>query len=445
MFLFVMFFVTQTELLQNGDLENWTNYLPDYWTKETSEYEIYQDSQTIYSGNYSAKFVLRSTSTQKLTQFVYPITPGNMYIYKLHVLDNDSMGKIRGYLRFFDGAGEQVASFYTSYSDDDYPDWELLQTDTFICPQNAETLHVEIRLYDEGTWTSGDSAVIWVDSLSLVDLGPAPEPPYHSISEIQGFTTSSPFVDSMVKTSGIVTAVFGNNFFIEEYPGGLRKGLYVYRGTASSPVVHVGDSLIVKGTVAEYFGNTQLKNIFGIEILESGHPLPDPIQLTPLDTITEDHEGVYVMLTDAECIDDSLGYGEWEINYRFRSTTKDTFLHVDDMGVSYTPVVGGHYSILGVITFTYGFFKIEPRDSQDITFLNITERYYSAGKKPTRTIIWSSDYKLHSDCSFCELYDVFGRKVAEGKNIHPKTLHSGIYFLKLNQKSDNTLILIIKK
>ncbi len=442
MLILLMFILTQAELLSNGDLENWSNYIPDNWTKETTDYQLYQDSQTVYSGNYSARFVLRSTSTQRLTQIVYPVTPGNMYIYKLHVLDNDTMGSIRGYLRFYDASGSLIASFSTPYSDDDHPGWELLQSDTFICPENADTLHVEIRLYDNGTWTSGDSAIMWVDSLSLLDLGPAPEPPYHSISEIQGFATSSPFVDSIVKTSGIVTAVFGNNFFIEEYPGGLRKGLYVYRGSASSPVVHVGDSVVVRGTVAEYYGNTELKNIFGLEILNTGHPLPEPIELAPQDTVTEDHEGVYVFLSDAECINDSLEHGEWEINYRFRSTSKDTFLQVDDMGVSYHPEVGAHYSILGVITFTFGFFKIEPRDSQDITILNIAENRINK-EKTIKTLIWTSDYvKTLKDCKSCELFNVSGRRITTWRST---PLQRGIYFLKSKENGKNTIIRIIRR
>ena len=428
MFLITLLFIGQTELLLNGDFENWVNYLPEGWIKETSSYQLYQDSLQVYSGNYSAKFVLRSDVTQRLTQIVYPITPGNMYIYTLHVLDNDTMGKLRGYLRFYDGEGNQVAYFYTSYSDDGST-WQLLKTDTFICPQNAETLHVEIRLYDNGSWQAGDSAVFWVDSLSLQDLGPAPDPPYHPISDIQGLLTSSPYEDSLVKTSGIVTATFGNNFFIEEYPGGLRKGLYVYRGSASSPAVHIGDSVLVKGKVAEYYGNTQLSNVFDIQVLQTGHPLPSPIELTPQDTITEDHEGVYVHLTDAECINDSLGYGEWEINYRYRSTQKDTFLHVDNMGVDYMPQVGGHYSILGVITFTYGDFKIEPRDSQDIRFLNITEHNNRMEKKQ-KTYIFSSLDEASKMCMGCDIFDAFGRKIGKTGSMDTNNIKRGIYFIK---------------
>ena len=441
MFGLLILLIAQTELLSNGGLENWTGGIPDSWVKETYEFQLYPDSNNIHGGNYSGKFILRSTNTQRLTQYITSITPGNMYVYRLYVLDTDTMGKVRGYLRFYDGNGTQVASFYTSYSDNDYPDWELLQSDTFVCPQNAETLHVEIRLYDEGTWEQGDSAVFYVDDISLLDLGPAPEPPYHSISEIQGFTTSSPFKDSIVATSGIVTAVFGNNFFIEEYPGGIRKGLYIYRGSASSPVVHVGDSVLVKGTVAEYFGNTQLKNIFEVDIIDSNHPLPEPITLTASDTITEDHEGVYVFLEDAECLNDSLGYGEWEINYRFISTTRDTFLHVDDMGVSYTPTVGAHYSIYGVITFTYGFFKIEPRNEQDITFLDISESSKSTVSNTT-IILSNSDLSLKNLTGDWEIYNIYGSLIARGNGkVKTKLQESGLYFLKLQDK----IIRILRK
>ncbi len=435
MLLLTLFFLAQTELLTNGSFETWNSGLPDTWVKETFDYQLYPDSQNVYEGAYSARFILRSTSTQRLTQYITNITPGNMYVYSLYVYDTDTMGKVRGYLRFYDGSGTQVASFYTSYSDDDYPGWELLQTDTFVCPQNAETLHVEIRLYDDGTWQTGDSAVLYVDNASLLDLGPAPEPPYHSISEIQGFTTSSPFADSVVGTSGIVTAVFGNNFFIEEKPGGLRKGLYIYRGSASSPRVKTGDSVYVKGTVVEYYGNTQLKNVFGVDIIDSGLALPDPIVLTQNDTVTEDHEGVYVFLENAECINDSLGYGEWEINYRYRSTSKDTFLHVDDMGVSYTPTVGAHYSIYGVITFTYGNFKIEPRNEQDITYLDVKE---NRREKPLigYMILKGSNLTMKGITGNWQLADIHGGIIAQGHgHVNASIERRGIYFLKSKEKT----------
>ncbi len=438
--LFLLLFITQTELLTNRGLENWSGGLPDSWVKETYEFQLYPDSVNTYEGNYSGKFILRSTNTQRLTQYITGLVPGHMYVYSLYVFDSDTMGKARGYLRFYDGTGTQVASFYTPYSSNDYPGWELLKSDTFVCPQNAETLHVEIRLYDEGTWTGGDSAVLYVDNLSLLDLGPAPEPPYHSISEIQGFTTSSPFKDSTVATGGIVTAVFGNNFFIEEYPGGLRKGLYVYRGSASSPHVHIGDSVLVKGTVDEYYGNTQLKNVFEVDIIDSNHPLPEAIVLTPQDTVTEDHEGVYVFLENAECINDSLGYGEWEINYRFISTTKDTFLHVDDMGVSYSPTVGAHYSIYGVITFTYGFFKIEPRDEQDITFLDVSESTQNKSKENTTIILSGPLLTLDRYSGHWEIYNIYGRLIKKGRGMIRTTLYrKGLYLLKLNNRTIHIL------
>lgn len=427
--------IFQTELVSNGGFENWSGGLPDSWVKETYEYQVYPESLMVYEGHYSAKFILRSTATQRLTQYITNLTPGNQYVYSLYVYDPDTMGKIRGYLRFYNEEGAQIAYFYTNYSHNDTTLWQLLQSDTFICPQGAETLHVEIRLYDENTWEDGDSAVLYVDSLSLLDLGPAPEPPYHSISEIQGPSTSSPFNDSIVTTSGIVTAVFRNNFFIEEYPGGLRRGLYIYRGSVSSPVVHVGDSVVLKGKVTEYYGNTQLQNLFEVDIIDSNHPLPDPIVMSPQDTITEDHEGVFVFLENAECINDNLGHGEWEINYRFVSTSRDTFLHVDDMGVSYTPTVGAHYSIYGVITFTYGFFKIEPRTEADIRFLEVEESS-KVNSIPGTIILHTPALSIAHQRGNWKIYSTNGQCLKAGKGtVKANLFRKGIYFLKLNGKT----------
>jgi 5'-nucleotidase len=99
---------------------------------------------------------------------------------------------------------------------------------------------------------------------------PAPDPIGRTIAEIQGTGTASPLTRTTVTTSGKVTAVFttgGINGYYLQTPGtggdltatnhAASDGIFVY-SPATVASVQAGDHVRVTGTVAEYFGMTQL-------------------------------------------------------------------------------------------------------------------------------------------------------------------------------------------
>ncbi len=168
----VVFFLSATfvwgqNLLQNPGFENWTGDSAHYWHKETTGYDLFRESGTVHSGSYSAKFILRSTATQRLTQYVTPVNPGNGYEGTLYFFDNDPFVRARLYIRWFDGSGGWISSFGSSYSVDS-AGWQELTAGPNTAPAAAETAHVEIRFYDVSGFT--DSAIIYVDDASFVDL-----------------------------------------------------------------------------------------------------------------------------------------------------------------------------------------------------------------------------------------------------------------------------------
>ncbi len=440
--LVIFLLISQTELITNGGFEQWTGGIPDNWQQETSSYDIYDETSNVHSSTHSVKLVLKSESTQRLTQYIYPVTQGHQYVFSFFLWENDTLGKARPYLRFYDAQGSLVSSFYGSYSTDS-PNWVKMQTDTIVVPQGADTLHAEIRLYNDipdSNWTANDSAIFYVDDASLMDFGAAPEPPYHSIYDIQGQLGTSPYADSAVKTSGIVTGVFGNNFFIEEYPGGPWRGIYVYRGSASSPQVQRGDSVVVRGTVSEYYGNTEIKNITGIDVLSAGHALPNEEVITTDLAPQEQYESVLARIENATCTNDSLGYGEWEIN-NFPADPQKAF-RVDDLGVSYLPTVGYTYTITGPITYSFGNFKIEPRDMSDIQVTDIEEKQEGAAAR----IYITQNGKLlkctyNTSFSRISIFNIYGRTVIERNNpafpLDISNLPEGIYTVVLNKNNSS--------
>jgi hypothetical protein len=345
------------ELLQNPGFESWTAGMPDYWVNETGSFDVFQESGIVHGGSYSAKLILRSTSTQRFVQYVGGISPGAGYEFSFYAFDNDPYGRVRVVMRWYDASGGFLGGYYGDYSVDS-TDWQYLTSGPQTAPAGAESLHVEIRLYDV-SWPPGESAVLYVDDASLVMATPPP-PETLTIYEIQGQTSSSPYDGEVVVTYGIVTGVFGNNFFMEEQPGGAWHGIYVYRGGAGDPPVAVGDSIEITAEVDEWYGMTELKNVVSLNILASGVTVPGPTLLLTGDVPVEDYEGVFVKVDGAQCTNPSLGYGEWEVD------DGSGPVRVDDMGVSYTPDSGNYYMVQGPLYYSYGNFKIEPRDSNDI-------------------------------------------------------------------------------
>lgn len=127
-----------------------------------------------------------------------------------------------------------------------------------------------------------------------------------TIAEIQGDSEDSPYLNEVVTTFGIVTAVHGDGYFIQDGTA-VRSGIYVYD---QSLVPAIGDSIRITAEVDEFYNLTELKNATTVEILSSNHTLPDPIVLTTDGIHDEDYEGMLIKVVEANCTDADIGFGE---------------------------------------------------------------------------------------------------------------------------------------
>lgn len=191
-----------------------------------------------------------------------------------------------------------------------------------------------------------------------------------SCYEVQGQVAESPYLGQIVSVTGIVT-VGGDEFYsssqdyavIQDEGGGGWSGLALYDNDISG--FARGDSVVVTGTVQEYYGFTELSYITDAEIVSSGHPLPAPHDATTGEMMTssapEEWESVLVRIQNLTVVSDSLGYGQWSV------TDGSGACMIDDMGdYTYEPTVGGAIqSIVGVCWFSFEDFKVEPRDDAD--------------------------------------------------------------------------------
>ena len=130
-------------------------------------------------------------------------------------------------------------------------------------------------------------------------------------------TGDSPFKDQDVTVTGIVSAeswAFGGTYFLQDGTGPW-SGVMVY--DPSHPNAY-GDSVRITGTVVEYYGVTEIKDVTEYVILGSGKTVMPTLvtsgEIGTAGTMAEAYEGVLVQLQNVAITDSALGYGEWEVD-----------------------------------------------------------------------------------------------------------------------------------
>lgn len=160
------------------------------------------------------------------------------------------------------------------------------------------------------------------------DAPPPPPPPVPMVEiyEIQGAGLASPYVGQMVKTlDNIVTAVGLDGFFIQtpdsraDLSADTSNGVFVF--TSSTPAVAVGDQVDVTGTVAEFFGLTEISGPT-VTVDSTGNPLPDvvvfdtttpsPNQPQPANEL-ERYEGMIVRVENGTATAPSDRFGDFAV------------------------------------------------------------------------------------------------------------------------------------
>ena len=175
-----------------------------------------------------------------------------------------------------------------------------------------------------------------------------------TIAEVQGEQAATPFEGQEVTITGVVTANFGEGFFIQDGTGPW-SGIYVY--DVLNP--QIGDSVILTGTVTEYYDLTEVSDVTDYYLIsrENELPAPETIQISDLG---EAYESVVIKIAGAECTNTDLGYGMWEINDGTGSmAVHNTQIHEIE------PSLGTIYDISGPLKWDFGEWKIELRGAFD--------------------------------------------------------------------------------
>lgn len=169
-----------------------------------------------------------------------------------------------------------------------------------------------------------------------------PAPQTLAIYEIQGAGHVSAYEGQAVETTGIVTGLASNGYYVQDAEGdgdiATSDGVFVFTG--GSPAVAVGDAVSISGEVTEYRPSSQAEALTLTEItsattqvLSSGNALPEAVimgldgRTAPTETIDDDGltsfdprtdgidyyeslEGMLVRLPGAQAVSTANRFGE---------------------------------------------------------------------------------------------------------------------------------------
>ncbi|MEO0237414.1 MAG: T9SS type A sorting domain-containing protein, partial [candidate division WOR-3 bacterium] len=189
-----------------------------------------------------------------------------------------------------------------------------------------------------------------------------------SIVDIQTTPDSfSLYKDSTVKVidTCVVTAVFTGQYYITSKTGPKEwDGICVY-GDIGNHTYNVGDTIIFyHGLVNEYFNKTQLVSV-GTELYKAGDGTsPAPFVLS-LSQIGENYEGVLIKVGPVAVLTAPDANGEWLV-----SDGVDTLI-IDNLATYTVPSIGQTVYITGILDYTYGNYKLQPRNDSDIEIVNL--------------------------------------------------------------------------
>ena len=287
---------------------------------------------------------------------------------------------------------------------------------------------------------SANSGSTWeIDNIKITE-GSAPPPPPPGIDSVSIYDIqfnnntngASNYEGSQVYTGGIVTAVRDDSSFYLTSGSGAWSGVYVY---SNDYLLSEGDSVVLDAEVDEYYELTELKNVTNLQVISSGN-IFSPSYCNTAAADSEEFEGCFVEVSNAICNNDNAGFGEWIVN----DGSGD--LIIDDLLFAYTPILNQIYSVSGVVTFSYGAFKLLPRNGSDVAgFISVNETNENGFYMYPNPLNQSNLNITLQNNSDIRLFNLSGQLIKtyhlkSGNNIlNLDFLENGLYIIKSNSKT----------
>ena len=287
---------------------------------------------------------------------------------------------------------------------------------------------------------SANSGSTWeIDNIKITE-GSAPPPPPPGIDTVSIYDIqfnnntngASNYEGSQVYTGGIVTAVRDDSSFYLTSGSGAWSGVYVY---SNDYLLSEGDSVTLTGEVDEYYELTEIKNVTNLTLVSSGN-IFSPNYCNTAAADSEEFEGCFVEVSNAICNNDNAGFGEWIVN----DGSGD--LIIDDLFYAFTPILNQSYTVSGVVTFSYGAFKLLPRNGSDVAgFISVnetTENVFYIYPNPLNQSNLNITLQNNSNVS---LFNLSGQliktyQLKSGNNsLNLDFLNKGLYMFKCNSRT----------
>ncbi len=389
-------------LLLNAGFETWTAGAggpPDNWYLSLHPLTGSQESVIVNSGTYSCNLTWTTITTCYLQQDV-AVTAGQDYEFSYWAYDNDPYGRFRVYIRWYQADNSTYISAYQGGYTTDQAVWQQLASGTVTAPPLAGWAHCEIRCYDV-SWLG--TATCYADDAVFEEVAPPPPPDTLEIYEIQyttdvgGACYDSPYDGEIVVTSGVVTYIKYNGFWMQDSVA-TWNGINMYTG--STPTVNLGDEVLVTGTVDEYWGVTQLGNVTDIVELSTGNP--DPIlDITTgdladsCDVQAEAFESVLVKVSNVLVTDEIYTGAKFLVDDGTGKCIVDDYFYGGDLPL----IVGNRYDITGVVGVYNDEYMIYPRDIDDLNPLAIELASFDAAAGDGQvTLAWRTASEVDNFC-----------------------------------------------
>lgn len=425
------------QVVFQSNLSSWSGGLPtDFWGSSTSlaTGNVLEVTAPLYGTSAAA---IKNTGTSHKRFSTQTVDVDSSGTYEIKVWVKASAGQLRTGHYYISNTATTGYGTYNSYIDLSTASAGSLVmiTQTVTVVSTADSAQFILSFHS----TDGVTDLI-VDSVVVSNTAPPVATPY-TINQIQ-FTTSPPY-DSphnteFVETSGIVTAVQYNGYYIQD-GAGAYNGIFVLDYLN---VPTIGDNVTISGVVEEFFNYTEIKNPSVYVVNSSGNTLPTPTTLSTLGVADEMYEGVLVKVTNAACTADTAtnGNGEWTINDGSGALT------VDDKMYDFNASVATAYNVTGVVDYSFSVFKLQPRDANDVQLYTSIEEInnYKVSVYPN-PVQNQLNFELSTSNYSVRIIDITGKTISNTTSIANKlkvntsSLNNGIYFYTILNDNGNVI------
>lgn len=209
-----------------------------------------------------------------------------------------------------------------------------------------------------------------VDADTDTDADADPIPGITSIYDIQNDLIP---ITSEVTVEGVVTGIAYDGIYVQEPAGGPRSGIWVLMGVDWQTIyadAELGDRVRAGGQYIEFLDLSEISlSDAAAPVFENLGPAGElEAQRISLSEIGEDWEGVLVRIEDVTVANPDIGFGEFSVeNHSGMTAIIDNQIHWFELAASSLLTIGYSFpAITGPLTYTFGAFKLEPRDEEDL-------------------------------------------------------------------------------